>query len=401
MKKNEIFTALFIAKKNILKNQGSLIFTVLIISLGFISSIIIYGSLKDTGENIQDAYIETSMGHLVIESYESHELLKDSKSIVKKIFTLKRVQGVAEVTKRTARFYDADGNYVDSEVYVIKPSDFARVSNVDNLIKAGSFLNDGEHGKILTGCINIKSCNNIDSFNRIDVNIGEKIIAVFDLNHQANLSLQGIYDHIFIQAEIISYVTQETAKDIFEDYDPSTSSEIIVSLNSKDDAEQVLEELTKLNIDAKISTWRQKSSKYSSIIDSFLVIGDLSFMIGVIISAISIYVILYINILNKKSQIGIIRALGIRSRVVSLSYVFISSFLGILGSAAGILLTLGMVQYFKINPIITGIGKLIPRVTIKIFLIVSISIILASVISGYLVSKKVIKFNIIESIYNG
>jgi putative ABC transport system permease protein len=112
-------------------------------------------------------------------------------------------------------------------------------------------------------------------------------------------------------------------------------------------------------------------------------------------------VVLYINILNKRAQIGIIRAIGIRSRVISLSYIYVSLFLGIIGSIFGIILTKALIQFFVFNPIKTGIGPLIPNVSYNVFLVVSISIILASVISGYLVSKKVVKYNIIEAISNG
>ena len=156
-----------------------------------------------------------------------------------------------------------------------------------------------------------------------------------------------------------------------------------------------------MNLNVKISSWKEKSSMYSSIIDSFLIIGNLSFLIGILISAISIYIILYINILNKKTQIGIIKAIGIKSKIVGLSYVFLSLFLGILGSVLGIILTLLMVQYFKFNPIQTGIGELVPVVTEKIFFLVSISIIAVSALSGYLVSKKITKQNIIEAIFHG
>ena len=77
MRKNEILTALFIAKKNILKNRKSLFLTIFIISLGFISSIIIWGVLQDTGHDMQENYIETNMGHVILESYEENEKIEN------------------------------------------------------------------------------------------------------------------------------------------------------------------------------------------------------------------------------------------------------------------------------------------------------------------------------------
>lgn len=400
MTKEEVNTAFFLAKKNILKNFGSLSFTIILIALGFISSTIIYGALKDTQHDIQEDYIETSVGHVILEPYDDAPMIENVDSIMKKIHSVSEIIGSASVTKKSARLYDSNSKYIDSEVYIISPEDFSLVSKVDDIISDGTFLAKGEKNKIVMGCVNIKQCNSIEAFDRIDVSTGDNVRSIFDANHAVNLSLKGIYDHQFVQTELISYINQETAKEIFEDYDSNKADMILISLQSREYADQVVKELAALNIHTKILTWEHKTTKYSSIIDSFLIIGDLSFLIGVIISAISIYVVLYINIMNKKAQIGIIRAIGIRSRVISLSYVIVSLFLGIIGSLFGIILTLLMIEYFNINPIVTGIGELVPSVGWKTFFMVSISITLASVISGYFVSKKITKYNIIQAITN-
>lgn len=127
MKKKEASTAFFLARKNISRNFRSLSFTILIISLGFISSIIIYGVLRDAEYNLQQDYIETSMGHIVIEPYEKSGKLENTDVLLKKIRTLPEVICAAAITKKSARFYDSDSNYVDSEVYIISPKDFSEV----------------------------------------------------------------------------------------------------------------------------------------------------------------------------------------------------------------------------------------------------------------------------------
>lgn len=401
MRKNEILTAFFIAKKNIIKNRKSLFLTIFIISLGFISSIIIWGVLQDTGHDMQENYIETNMGHVILESYEENEKIENVANILKKIKTLPNILGVAKITKQTARFYDKTEDYIDGEIYVINPDEFSEVSIIPHLIKEGSWLNRGEKNKILMGCINLDNCNDVKAFNMIELNVGEKVKLVSNGYPDKELFLSGIYDHLFIQAELVSYINEETAKEFFLDYDSEKADQIIIRLPDREYTQETIEELSKMNLNVKISSWEEKSSMYSSIIDSFLIIGNLSFLIGILISAISIYVILYINILNKKTQIGIIKAIGIKSKIVGLSYVFLSLFLGILGSILGIILTLLMVQYFKFNPIQTGVGELVPVVTEKIFFLVSISIIAVSALSGYLVSKRITKQNIIEAIFHG
>jgi putative ABC transport system permease protein len=401
MRKNEILTAFFIAKKNIIKNKNSLLFTILIISLGFISSIIIYGVLQDVSYDLQENFIETSMGHVILEPYENQDKIENVQNVIEKIKILPNILGVAKITKKSARIYDEDENYIDTEILVINPKEFSEVSVIDNIIEKGDFLYKGENDKILMGCVNIESCNEIKAFDTINLGVGEKARIVSNGYTETFLTLKGTYDHRYIEIEATSYINEETAKAIFSDYDSTKADQIIILLPKREYSGETIGELSKMNLNVKISDWEEKSSKFSSVVDSFTIIGNISFFIGILISAISIYVILYINILNKKTQIGIIKAIGIKSKVVALSYVMLSFFLGIIGAILGIILTLLMVEYFRFSPIQTGVGELVPQVTIGIFILVGSAILLASIISGYIVSKKITKQNIIEAIFHG
>jgi putative ABC transport system permease protein len=400
MNKNEIITAIFLAKKNILKNKSSLILTVLIISLGFISSIIIYGVLKDTGYDMQENYIETSIGHIMLEPYDNKVKINDADRIIKKIKTIPNIIGIASISKKNARLYDKNNDFIDTEIHIINPKDFSKTSVIDEIIIQGKWLNSRDKNNIILGCLFVEDCNPITAFDRINVNVGDNIKTIFN-NNEVTLRLEGIYSHNFIDIERISYITQDTAEILFEDYNSNSADYIIIRLSDRKYTKQTIEQLTKMNLNLEINDWEEKSSRYSSIIDSFLVIGNISFLIGILISGISIYVILYINILNKKSQIGIIKALGIKSKVISLSYVILSLFIGIIGSILGVLMTLLMIEYFKLIPIKTGIGNLIPRVTPQIFLLVAVAIIISSMLSGYIVAKRITKQNIIEAIFYG
>jgi putative ABC transport system permease protein len=401
MRRNEILTAFFIAKKNIIKNRKSLFLTIFIISLGFISSIIIYGVLKDVSHDLQENFIETNMGHVILEPYDNNEKIETIDNVLAKIKVLPNILGISSITKKSARLYDKNNNYIDTEIYIINPEEFSKTSVVDDLMKEGSWLNKGEKDKIILGCINVENCNNVKAFNSIDVGVGESIRSLSNGYPEFELTLKGIYQHRYNEIEIISYITQETAKTIFLDYNSKEADEIIILLSDRSHSKEMVAELSKMNLNVEILTWEDKSSMFSSIVDSFSVIGNISFFIGILISAISIYVILYINILNKKTQIGIIKAIGIKSKVISLSYILLSFFLGIIGSIVGIILTLSMVEYFKFNPIKTGIGDLVPQVTLSLLFLVGTTIILASVISGYIVSKRITKQNIIEAIFHG
>jgi putative ABC transport system permease protein len=175
---------------------------------------------------------------------------------------------------------------------------------------------------------------------------------------------------------------------------------IIIRLKNREDTNKVVNELSSLGLKAKVTGWKEKLSYFTEIVSSFDIIRIISFIIGIVISAVSIYIILYINILNKRVQIGIMKAIGVNSEVISLSYIMQAIFYGVIGSIAGIFLTLLMVQYFTFNPINTPIAKITPMISLGNIVFVVFSTIIISILSGYLVSRRVTKQHILQSISN-
>jgi len=401
MKRTEILTAAFIAKKNISKNKKTLLLTTLIIALGFISAIILYGVLKDTGYDLQENFIEMTIGHVVIEPYEDAEHLENYEEILRKIRTIPGTENIATVKKRPLTLQNREGETIRTQVYIVRPEDYKKTSQVDDNIVEGEWLNKGEAGKIVMGCILLKHCNPTEEYKRINLHLGEPVTLFSEEGTSLHVSLQGIYKHTFTDLELIPYITEATAQQIYPDYDETTTDQIIIRLANREQTREVIRQLETLTLNAKIVSWEEKLVGFSSIIDSFSIIGNLSFVIGIIISAISVYIVLYINILHKRTQIGIIKAIGIQSRVVELSYLLLSLFIAVIGTIGGIILTQLMILYFTFNPLHTGIGSLVPQVTFQVFLVVSLAIIFTSALTGYLVSKQITKQNIITAITNG
>lgn len=394
--------SLFLARKSILKNKKTTILTLFIISLGFISSITIPGILRDVIYDLEENFIETSIGHIIIEPLEKKEKIEDVNNIIKKIETLPNIESIARIQKKTARLYDSQDNYIDGEVWIIRPEEFEKVSIIDDLLYEGDFINKGEKNKIFTGCSNLKSCSTAKGIDNIDVEIGKEILVSFNGYDGLNsFTLQGIYKHSFEQVEHMILINERTAENIFPDYIANEAEMIIIKLPKRELTDLMLFEISLLGIKGEIVDWKYKLALQSDTVESFGIIGTLAFLLGVFISATSIYIILHINILNKRIQIGIIKAIGVNSKIISLSYVLQALFYGIIGSIFGVFLTFLMLIYFKLNPINTSIGQLVPKIVLSNYIIVSLAIIFVSTITGYIVSKRIIKQNILESILNG
>jgi len=80
-------------------------------------------------------------------------------------------------------------------------------------------------------------------------------------------------------------------------------------------------------------------------VSSFDVIASLINGIGLVVAAIVMFIVIYINVLNKKRYIGILRAIGIAGNIIVYSYLIQALFYAISGIILG-----GVIMYFFIGP---------------------------------------------------
>ena len=81
--------------------------------------------------------------------------------------------------------------------------------------------------------------------------------------------------------------------------------------------------------------------------------GAVDFMskiVSLIVGAALILIIIYINVLHRKKEIGILKAVGITPRSIVFSYGFLSVFYVSLGIFVGLILYFALMFYFQANP---------------------------------------------------
>lgn len=399
--KRVINTSLFLAWKNLLKNKKITLLTLFIISIGFISAVTMAGILKDLSSNTEQMYIDSLYGHIILEPLEEKELIENVDLLKRKISTIPQVTGVVAIQKVSGTLYDHQGNKVVSEFWIVDSEDLGEVTEFDDLLFEGDYLNKKNVDGIYTGCVNTKFCTMNEGEDNVDVDIGENMKIVFGTGEEVDLKLKGTYRHMMYTIEKIVFINEKTAESILDNYDKNKANLFLIKLEDEELTSEVISELSYLGIGAEIISHDDKVKAQIKMVEDFNAIGFVSFLIGVIISIITIYIILYINILNKGRQIGIIRAVGIGSNIIILSYVLQGFFYGIGGSILGVTFSLLVKTYFDFYPMMTAHGPVTAAVSVGYYISTFITMIITSSITGYYVSKKETQKNILEAVLNG
>ena len=123
-------------------------------------------------------------------------------------------------------------------------------------------------------------------------------------------------------------------------------------------------------------------------------------IIGLTVAAITIFIMIYINVVNKRRQIGILKAIGIKQNIIILSYIFQAMFYSVLGVIIGLFLIFSLIgPYFIRNPIKLPMGDVGLALENNAVILGIVSLILAAVIAGLIPSWNAARENILKAIW--
>ena len=396
----------FLAIKNLFFKKSMLLLIVLIISLGYLSMILAGGIILGLQETILATNIAFVTGNIIIEPSNDEQYISNSFEIEKKALAQREVFSVSPRLDEQVTLIDEEDNTLSSRITIVDPQKENSVSPIEESILIGEYLSKtSSEIEVLmeSGYLQeYKEDGTADDGDSLDAKVGENIELLTTTGKLIDVKIVGIYQsNAFGGGKI--YMSQDSAKKVFDfdtkDFDKSSS--ITIKTLTKGNEDEVVSNLKKLNIDAEINGWQNKLGGVEDFIGALLIIANFTAIFGVIVSFATVFIMIYINVVQKRSQIGIMKAVGINGNTILTSYVIQSVFYGIMGGVIGFSFTYAIVYYFALNPIIMPFGPVIPYITFQNYLTTFAILLVSSLIAGYLAARSVVHENILDAIFKG
>jgi putative ABC transport system permease protein len=132
-------------------------------------------------------------------------------------------------------------------------------------------------------------------------------------------------------------------------------SDISIKIQNIDDADRFKAFFHNAGYDQvnRVETWVDaEGSSVADINNAMGFIGNIVGAIGLLVGSITIFILIFVNAVSRRKYIGILKAIGIRSNAIIISYVFQGMFYTLIGVTIGLLvLYLGLIPYFNAHPI--------------------------------------------------
>jgi len=392
-------------------NKWTTALIVAVMVLTFLNLVVISGLLVGLIQGSIDAHKERMAGDVVISTLTDKTDIERSHEIESFLDTLPEVKGFstryivgttisANYERRTKETdsYDKAG----ATIYGVDPAKEDEVTKLSTHIIEGEYLEEGDNNKVLIGANLLKKYLDLEApgiSTLKNVEIGSKIrLKIGDISRE--VYVKGIIKSKVDFDQVVVMLDSELKK--MAGITDNNANQIAVRLEPSANPDNVKAVLIAQGFDgvAKVQSYGEALPKFIDDMKvTFALLGSLIGGIGIAVASITIFIIIFVNAITRRKYIGIMKGIGIRARVIEISYIFQSLFYALFGTVLGSVLVFAVIKpYFDANPInfpfSDGIIVAEPLGT----LIRALVLLLATIIAGYIPARIVVKQNTLDAI---
>jgi len=395
--------SIFLAIKTILRgDKGSLILTVLIMLVVFLNLLFVDAVFKGISATMDDGKINYQYGEVIIEPEVGDKYIKNTNDVIDAIKDFYYVSGVTShlrtgATLKNDKYNDGrDVAQFEAGVLGINPDVENKSIDLKSNIIDGRYLENGDYGKALLGADMAGGYGSSVFPDDLEgVRTGDIIIAEYNNDISREYEIVGIYRTKNFDVDSKMIVLQNDLNSVLGT--TNESSEIIVRLTDKNLSKQALSDFTNLKVGQyEIADWEDKLLFGQTINKSFDMIGSILRIIGSLVAGLVIFIIIFVDIVNRRKQIGILKAIGIPESAIMYSYVIRGMFYTILGVIFGFLLmNFGVIGFFGSHPIDFPMGDMVPVIKKEALRMSIILFVVAGLIGSFIPAVKEVRKKIL------
>ncbi|TSC82790.1 MAG: ABC-type transport system permease component LolE [Parcubacteria group bacterium Gr01-1014_20] len=411
---NLVRVGFFLAVRQVKRsNIWTNVLIVSIMTLTFLNLVIVSGILVGLIEGAVTAVKSHYLGDIFISNLKNKSYIEQSSQIIKAAQNLPSVEAVAaryietgkvesDYKENKKRVTDLDES-VGTSIVGIDPKAEDIVTGLSGLVIEGDYLEENDYDRVLVGAMLLKKYLDFDSptFPVLQkVEIGDKIQVTIGENVR-EVIVKGITRSKVDEIDRRIFFVDKQLRGLIGRNDYNVD-EIVLRLAPKTDPISVKNALIGNGFDqfARIQTQEDAEPKFiKDMKQTFALLGNIISSIGLVVAAITIFIVIFVNAITRRKFIGILKGIGIHPKAIEMAYVFQSVFYALMGTAIGTFLVFGVIKpYLDKNPINFPFSDGILVATASGTAIRIAVLLIATFIAGLIPARMVVKQNTLDSI---
>lgn len=338
---------------------------IFIMTLTFLNLTVGRGILVGLPKGSTIVYDERYSGDLIISKLRKDQFVVDFPKIENFYSSLEGIRFISkrylhpatltagyEQRLRETEVYDSTGTIVVG----IDPQAEDKVTNLSKHIVEGEYLEDKDTRGVMIGANLLFRYSPLDSpteSNIKNLKVGDKVKLTIN-GKDYFYFLRGVVKSKVSEVDRRVYLPIEEYKRVSgeKDFKPEeVSFKLAPGFTPNEIKNKFYEQgLHKL---AKIQTAEESQPQFlKDIGTTFDILGNFLGAIGIVVASVTVFIVVFVNAITRRKYIGILKAIGITSLAIEVSYIIQAVFYALIGSLIGMLiLYLSFVPYFAQNPI--------------------------------------------------
>lgn len=365
------------------------------------------GFLSGFSDGIMRSMIDTSTAHIIVMPQEiptRKDFILDQDSVRAQIQT---IPGVIATTSHYqlggSVAYDKENNgkfrYVSAPIIGITQEEEKSVLTVHENMVSGEFPDNLQEDEIVLGANLAGGFGTKQTTDLGGAKVGDKVQIAYSTGAMRTYTIKGIFKITMGGVGNTAFISTKEAEAVLSAYNNASEIMVRVNLDTSTLAEYTSRIQTMLP-NLKIEDYTARLSTVGILVAAFDIIALIVSVISIIVAAITIFVMIYVNAVSKRRQIGILKAIGIKESIIELSYIIQSLFYATWGVIVGLMIIFwAVIPFLAVRPIPMPFGNAsLAYTSIGIFINIS-SLIISGVLAGFIPAKIVARENILKSIW--
>lgn len=409
--RNSVRVGFFLAFRSIRRaNKYVSVLIVAILTLIFLNLVAVGGLLLGLIKGSELDFVDNYSGTILIEPLVDENFIQFPNDVID--FT-QSIPGYISHTTRIVSGANLEIGYKDKKlggeasnvganITGLDPENEDITTDLSDLIIEGRWLEPADRDAIVLGSIVAGRGPSISIGEALeDVHVGDKVRVSYNNGSRREYEVVGIVHAKPALLNLKAYVTRDELQDILG-HSELKPNEIAIRFKNPLQANTVKQFYVDAGFDNfnTINTFADAlGSVISDVNDTFTLIGNVIGAIGLLVGGITIFILTFVNAVSKRRFIGILRASGLTSTSVIISYVIQGLFYSLIGTAIGLAFVYGfLVPYFNANPIDFPFSDGIIYVTDDYVAARVVVLLVVSVLSGWVPARLITRENILNAI---
>jgi len=418
----------FLAVRSIWRgSKGTLALTILVMALSFINIIFMASLIYSMMATMEQTFRDDVLGDIIAlpeaaqkitfqdQDANTHGLAEkksdytpdyiyDREAVQSKINSIPGVVATSAHYSGNASFlYDPenDGENEEEGTWAVDSIDVQeemKVTGIYNKMVSGKYLEENDRDYIIIGrdiSGGFGSAYKDESLGGIVV--GDKLKLTFSNGVQREYTIKGIFVTKNMVADMTAFLTEKEMESVLGT--KNMTSKILIRLATPGQESSYIRKIESMGIeDLDMKAWKDFMASSASFMDSFMIINLILSGIGLVVAGAIIFIVIYINVVNKRKQIAILKAIGMDAKIIVNSYVLQSSFYAIIGISLGLAFIYGFViPYFLANPMDLPVGEVSITASPDTLFTAAISLIGVAILAGFFPAWMVSRGQILDA----